>query len=242
MEEVSSILQKDDLQLYAILNNAGVGPTNVFEWSDMNEDFVKTFDVNVFGTMRVCQLFLPLLRKCGEVGRIVNIASIAGREGVPQQGPCCSSKSGVIAFSTTLRRELRQFGIKVITIEPYFFATGLNSFAAMRARLLRGWEDSSEDIKNVYGQDYLDSWLMFYEKILCERYCKDLNIAADTVLKSLTNQYPEYVYVSIPLIQGMVVWFHLTLIPLHIHEVLYKLLDQVQLLNIERKSSNSSVE
>lgn len=227
VDEVRSILQKDDLQLFAIVNNAGIGPTNVFEWSDIGEDFVKTFDVNVFGTMRVCQSFLPLLRKCDEGGRIVNIASIAGREGVPQQGPCCSSKSSIIAFSTTLRRELRQFAIKVITIEPYFFATGLNCFDAMRSRLQRGWENSSDEIKKIYGQEYLDSWLMYYERILCKRYCKDLDIAASTVLKSLTNQFPEYVYVSVPLIQGMVIWFHLTLIPLYIHDLLYKLLDQV---------------
>lgn len=227
MEEVNLILEKDDLQLFAIINNAGVSPTSVFEWSDINEDFVKTFDVNVFGTMRVCQSFLPLLRKCEEGGRIVNIASIAGREGVPQQGPCCSSKAGIIAFSTTLRRELRQFGIKVITIEPYFFATGLNSFNVMRSKLLQRWETNSEEIKKIYGQEYLDSWLLYYERILCERYCKDLNIAASIVLKSLTNQFPEYVYVSVPLIQGMIIWFYLTLIPLHIHERLYKLLDQV---------------
>lgn len=227
LEEVRVILDRDNLQLYAVLNNAGLGPTSVFEWSNIRSDFIKTFEVNVFGLMRVCQSFIPLLRQCDTGGRIVNIASIAGREGVPQQGPCCSSKASVIAFSTTLRRELRQFGIKVITIEPYFFATGLNCFDAIRSGLLRGWEESKEETKKVYGKEYLDSWLMYYEKILCKTYCKEFDIASQTIFKSLTNSYPEDVYVAVPTIQGMIIWFYLTLVPLHIHEFLYKLLDQV---------------
>lgn len=227
LNEVTSILNRDKLQLFGIVNNAGLGPTNVFEWSDIEEDIIKTFQVNVFGMMKVCQAFLPLLRQCVGGARIVNIASIAGREGVPQQTPCCSSKASVIAFSTTIRRELRRFNIKVITIEPYFFSTGLNSFQTIATSLRRGWKGTSEDTKKFYGQEYLKSWLVFYESILCKTYCKDLNIASNTVLKSLTNKFAEEVYVAIPLIQGMIIWAHLTLLPLHIHELLYKLLDQV---------------
>lgn len=225
VEEVASILKRESLELYGVINNAGVGATNVFEWSDIETDLEKTFQVNVFGVMKVCQSFLPLLRKCAG-SRIINIASIAGREGVPQQGPCCSSKASVIAFSTTLRRELRTFGIKVITIEPYFYATGLNSFTAIKRNLDQGWESASEESKNVYGQEYLDSWLNYYENILCKTYCKDFKIVSQTILKSLTNHFPEQVYVAIPFIQGMIIWLHLTLVPLHIHDLLYKLLDQ----------------
>lgn len=226
VEEVASILKRENLELYGVINNAGVGPTNVFEWSDIETDLKNTFQVNVFGVMKVCQSFLPLVRRCNG-GRIINIASIAGREGVPQQGPCCSSKASVIAFSTTLRRELRPFGIKVITIQPYFYATGLNSFTSIKRNLDQGWESASEETKNVYGQEYFDSWLNYYEKILCKTYCKDLKIVSRTILKALTNHFPEEVYFAVPFIQGMIIWLHLTLVPLYIHELLYKLLDQI---------------
>jgi NAD(P)-dependent dehydrogenase (short-subunit alcohol dehydrogenase family) len=70
----------------------------------------------VVGQVAVTQAFLPALRR-GR-GRIVNISSIGGRIALPLAGPYAASKFALEGLSDSLRRELRQFGIEVVLIEP----------------------------------------------------------------------------------------------------------------------------
>ena len=84
--ENAALLVKDRLgveDLHGIVNNAGIlinpGPT---EWTPV-EDYKRMFNVNVLGTVAVTKAFLPMIRK--SKGRIVNVASIAGRIGLPSQ-------------------------------------------------------------------------------------------------------------------------------------------------------------
>lgn len=113
-------LVKDSLQmkkekLWGLVNNAGIAKFGLLEWGQIS-DYEKLFDVNVLGMCRVTRAFLPLLRK--SKGRVVNVASLAGRIAVPGLGIYSMSKHAVVAFSEALRREMLPWGVKVISIEP----------------------------------------------------------------------------------------------------------------------------
>ncbi|XP_064630840.1 D-beta-hydroxybutyrate dehydrogenase, mitochondrial-like isoform X2 [Lineus longissimus] len=104
--------------LWALVNNAGISWTGETEWTDVST-YEKIYSVNVFGVIRVTKAFLPLIRKTR--GRVVNVASMAGRFALSGFSAYCSSKFACIGFSDALRREMRKFGVTVHTIEPAFY-------------------------------------------------------------------------------------------------------------------------
>lgn len=98
-----------------LVNNAGYGLYGPVEHLQM-ADIVDEFATNVFGAVRLCQLFLPQLRE--RRGRIVNVSSVAGRLGAPLGGAYHASKHALEAFSDALRVEVGAFGVHVALIEP----------------------------------------------------------------------------------------------------------------------------
>ncbi|KAK7494968.1 hypothetical protein BaRGS_00013847 [Batillaria attramentaria] len=113
-----------DRGLWGVVNNAGIfGYPVISEWLT-RDDYVKVLSVNLFGMIDVTRVFLPLVRK--ERGRVVNMASIAGRFAL-SPAPYYVSKYGVEAFSDCLRREVYRQGIKVCILEPGAFKTNILS-------------------------------------------------------------------------------------------------------------------
>ena len=104
--------------LAALINNAAIANigTGALEGVPM-EDVKFLFEVNVFGTIRVTQTFLPLLRKYGPA-KIICMASGAVRVPVPFSAGYNMSKFAVEGMVKTLRFELAPFGIQVAAIEP----------------------------------------------------------------------------------------------------------------------------
>lgn len=98
-----------------LVNNAGIAVAGPVEAVPLAQ-WRAQFEVNVFGLVAVTQAFLPEIRRSG--GRIVQVSSVSGLAAAPYLGPYASSKFAVEALSDSLRRELRQFGVKVILIEP----------------------------------------------------------------------------------------------------------------------------
>ena len=111
-----------------LVNNAGYGYFGALETVPM-EDARNQLDVNVFGLARLCQLVLPSMRG-NKGGRIINIASIAGRMSMIFGSWYCVSKYSVEALSDALRMEVKPFGIKVSIIEPGPIHTNWGSIAA----------------------------------------------------------------------------------------------------------------
>jgi NAD(P)-dependent dehydrogenase (short-subunit alcohol dehydrogenase family) len=102
--------------LDALVNNAGFGlvaPMETIDESDMR----RQFETNVFGLVAVSQAFLPDMRANGS-GTVVNISSMVGRFVFPLQGIYCATKHAVEAVSDAMRREVAQFGIRVVIVEP----------------------------------------------------------------------------------------------------------------------------
>jgi NAD(P)-dependent dehydrogenase (short-subunit alcohol dehydrogenase family) len=114
--------------LGGLVNNAGVavpGPLLKLPVAD----FRHQLEVNLTGVVIATQAFAPLLGAepglTGPPGRIVNISSVGGKNGMPFVGPYNTSKFGLEGLSESLRRELLLFGIDVIVIAPGAVATAI---------------------------------------------------------------------------------------------------------------------
>lgn len=96
-----------------LCNNAGVSTFNTIENQTL-EDWRWVLDVNLWGPINGVNVFLPILRRQGTPGYIVNTSSVAGLlSGVPYIGPYAVSKVGVVSLSETLRGELMMAGAPI---------------------------------------------------------------------------------------------------------------------------------
>lgn len=154
---VQTLLDREG-RIDVLINNAGYGFFGAVENVPM-EDARNQLEVNIFGLARLCQLVLPTMRK-QHSGRIVNIASVAGKSVIYYGGWYHVSKYAVEALSDALRIETQPFGIDVVIIEPGAIKTNWGIIAAdhlaetskdtaysetgaMMARNLRGMYESS---------------------------------------------------------------------------------------------------
>ena len=92
------------------------------------EDYMDQFEVNLFGVARCVQAALPTMRAQRQ-GTIVILSSVAGKISTPGMGWYCASKHAVEAYADALRMETKQFGIRVVLIEPGFVRTELLRFS-----------------------------------------------------------------------------------------------------------------
>lgn len=100
-----------------LVNNAGfAGPTVPLLDYDPAV-WQRIIDVNLNGTFHVCQAVAAAMRDAGR-GRIVNIASLAGKEGTPNASAYSAAKAGVIALTKSLGKELASSGVLVNAIAP----------------------------------------------------------------------------------------------------------------------------
>ena len=124
---VRTVLEAEG-RIDVLVNNAGYGYFGAIENVPM-EEARRQLEVNVFGLARLCQLVLPSMREQGS-GRIVNIASVAGKTVLYFGGWYHVSKYSVEALSDALRMELKPFGIEVSMIEPGGIRTNWGIIAA----------------------------------------------------------------------------------------------------------------
>jgi 2-dehydro-3-deoxy-L-rhamnonate dehydrogenase (NAD+) len=111
-----------------LVNNAGITGPNVKLWDYPAQDWRQVFAVNLDGTFHCCRAVLPHMRE-RNYGRIVNIASVAGKEGNPNASAYSASKAAVIALTKSLGKELADTAIRVNCVTPAAVRTPL--FARM---------------------------------------------------------------------------------------------------------------
>jgi len=100
-----------------LVNNAGITGTNKTVWDIDLDDWRKVMRVNLDGPFICCKAIVPsMIEK--KYGRIVNIASIAGKEGNPNAAHYSASKAGVIALTKSLGKELAAHDILVNAVTP----------------------------------------------------------------------------------------------------------------------------
>jgi len=107
-----------------LINNAGVTCAG-FTGDVPLEDWHWCVDIDMWGMIYGCHYFIPLMKKQGGEGYIVNVASEAGIACLPEMGPYNVAKAAVIALSETIKTELAPHNIGVSVVCPSFFQTNL---------------------------------------------------------------------------------------------------------------------
>lgn len=154
MEAIDLIMQKEG-RIDVLVNNAGYGELGPMETTSL-DDAQRQLDVNVIGLARMTRLVLPHMRKQGS-GRIVNVASIAGRITFGFAGWYNASKYAVEALSDATRMEVRPYGIDVVIIEPGGVYSNWGRIAAEQLRKASdktAYEEKAGRMANVFEMMY----------------------------------------------------------------------------------------
>jgi short-subunit dehydrogenase len=115
-EAFVQVYAKTNNQVHILLNNAGLGYFGLLEEMPLGE-ITEMFETNVNGVIYCCKEVLPVMKQ-QQYGHIINIASTAALEGMPQVSAYCASKWAVKGLSESLFREVRDFRIKVTCLYP----------------------------------------------------------------------------------------------------------------------------
>ena len=107
-----------------LVNCAGVTGPNVKLWDYPIESWQQVMQVNLNGLFYCCRELVPLMRQ-RNFGRIVNIASVAGKEGNPNASAYSASKAAVIALTKSLGKELADTGVRVNCVTPAAVKTAI---------------------------------------------------------------------------------------------------------------------
>ena len=109
-----------------LINSAGIVGPNKPLWEIEDDEWARTFAVNVNGTFNLCREFVPGMKARGW-GRVVNFASMAGKDGNPNLSAYSASKAAVIALTKSLGKELAAFNVLVNAIAPAVIETPMNA-------------------------------------------------------------------------------------------------------------------
>ena len=107
-----------------LVNSAGITGPNQKTWEYSSKDFRAVQEVNLMGTFHCCKAVVPGMM-ARDYGRIINIASVAGKDGNPNACAYSASKAGVIALTKSLAKEVAKTGIRINCITPAAVRTAI---------------------------------------------------------------------------------------------------------------------
>ena len=133
-----------------LINNAGIANVGIGVIEGVSlEAAKKLFEVNTWGTLRVIQAFLPMIRRGAPQSRIINFASGAVKANPAGSGIYNMSKHAVVGLTRTLRNELAPFGIEVTAVEPGAVKTHMTANAEETTKDI--WLSVSPEMNDIYG-------------------------------------------------------------------------------------------
>jgi len=109
-------------QIDILVNNAGIAGPSAYIWEQTDENWQRNIAINLTGVFNFCRAVVPHMRS-RSYGRIVNVSSIAGKEGNPRMTPYSATKAGVIGLTKSLGKELATDGICVNAVSPAVIQT-----------------------------------------------------------------------------------------------------------------------
>jgi len=114
-DTVNNIIKISNIDI--LINNAGITGSTASVWEYDVEEWSKIININLMGTFNCCKCIVPNMIK-NNYGRIVNVASVAGKDGNANASAYSSSKAGVIALTKSLGKELADKNIAVNAVTP----------------------------------------------------------------------------------------------------------------------------
>lgn len=105
-----------------LVNNAGLAGKAAPTWEQTDSDWHKVLAVNLHGPFYLCRTVIPHMRARG-YGRIINIASVAGKEGNPNMAPYSASKAALIGLTKSMAKEVASQGICINAVSPAVIRT-----------------------------------------------------------------------------------------------------------------------
>lgn len=166
-----------------LINNAGYGYFGAIENVSMAEAR-RQQEVNVFGLARLCQLVLPIMR-AQHNGRIINVASVAGKAVLQYGGWYNVSKFSVEALSDALRMELKPFGIDVVIIEPGAIGTEWGDIAA---------DHLSESSRGTVYESGADNMAALMHFAYSQPWLSKPSVVTKAILKAVRKKHPRARY------------------------------------------------
>ena len=109
-------------QIDILVNNAGIAGKAAPLWEQTDDDWQRIIAVNMTGVFNCCRAVIPHMRQ-RRYGRIVNIASIAGKEGNPKMSGYSATKAAVIGFTKSIAKEVATEGICINAVAPAVIRT-----------------------------------------------------------------------------------------------------------------------
>ncbi len=154
-----------------LVNNAGVGMSSPVGAIDYEKGH-QLFEVNFWGALRMTEAVLPDMR-ARQDGLIINISSIVGRRAMPGIGVYCASKFALNAFSESIRVELKQDNIRVVSFYPGVTAThfgdnlltGPSSIQGKGRAKVTSAEDVGKAIVKAAIKEPRDAYATFFDRV-----------------------------------------------------------------------------
>ncbi len=131
-----------------VIANAGVSRGTLTEYAEDIDAFQQVFDINVMGMVKTFQPFLNAMREAKR-GKLVGIASVAGFRGLPGSGAYSASKAAAISYLESLRVELCDSEIKVVTICPGYIKTPMTDVNPYSMPFILEVEDAAQRMAKV---------------------------------------------------------------------------------------------
>jgi NAD(P)-dependent dehydrogenase (short-subunit alcohol dehydrogenase family) len=177
--------------LSALVNVAGVAGIAGGVIEGVSEDRIRAlFDVNVFGTLRMIQVFLPLLRKYGRA-RIVNVSTSGVRVPAAFSAIYAISKYAVEGITNSLRYEMPIFGIQVTSIEPGAMDTPMT--ANSKENMAKTWDTMPPEVRKVY-YDKLNPSMEYMSNMI--QQANPPEVVAKVIVKALYAKKMKIRYVG----------------------------------------------
>jgi len=184
---IEEVMEKEG-HIDVLINCAGLGINGPIEETPI-EMIKGVFETNFFGIVRTTQAVLPHMRKAKK-GFIINISSIAGEFGLPLRGYYSASKSSVEMITEALRMEVKQFGIRVCSVQPGDFATNISTNRPTATlNIDSAYRPMFEKINEQVNLEVADA--------------KDPGVVGEGILKILRQQSPEVRYRIGPFMQKL---------------------------------------
>ena len=198
MQAAVAEVERSDGGVGVLVNNAGYSQGGAIETVPMKL-VERQFATNVFGTVRMCQLVLPGMRR-QRWGKIVNIGSMGGKLTFPGGGYYHATKYALEAITDALRFEVKGFGVDAILIEPGLIRTQFSDTAA--ASIADG--APSDDPYANFNAATAKATRHAYEDGPLVRLGGGPEAVAQTIERAISSDYPRARYTVTPSAELMI--------------------------------------